>query len=648
MAGNRSASCSPRRDASAARLALALAVALASASAAEDPADPWMDRIEPLGGQVATTVDVTLVGSNLGLPATLEFDSPHLAWQPEGVDSAGNLTGRIQIGAEAPLGPHIATLMTPRGRSNSRMFYVDEFASSFEAEPNDTIGNAQPIRLRPQTIQGGMHQLSDIDTYRFEARAGQRWTFDLRSLEYGGFLENDMSLLDSDGNRIAFNDDRDDYLETPFIEHTFDSSGTHYLKLDQYRGPQRVNCNKNCGYMLRIGNLPVVQAAVPLGARAGERIELSLRGRWLQGVERIWLAPVRRAEYYRLTFPHTIPVRVADTAFRRLDAEIQARTADRVTAKLTIPRNAPRGLWRVWTESPGGSSDSVSFVVSDMAEPDCAAPIAPSSQGVACNGVLQDQHAEHEYWLDLRANRPVVVTTLAAQLGLPYIDTVLELFDGEGALVAEHDDLMSGQGTVIGNPDSMLYFKAAKGGRYRLLVRDRIDRGGPDMAYRLRIEEREPGFALLAAPENLNVQAGSTERIDVLLVPEPGFGDAVDVWIEAPPRGVSDALGQFRADQYFGPSGDGDNVVIPTASLDVAVAADLPVGDYPLRILGRAQGSDDTVEAFSTLWIGPPRKRNDVRRPLESVRLTLFDPLAEAMDKPAGSTLSGGSEGAGP
>jgi len=72
------------------------------------------------------------------------------------------------------------------------------------------------------------------------------------------------------------------------------------------------------------------------------------------------------------------------------------------------------------------------------------------------------------------------------------------------------------------------------------------------------------------------------------------------------------------------------------------------VGNYPLRIMGRAQGSDDTVEAFSTLWIGPPRKRNDVRRPLESVRLTLFDPLAEAMDKPAGSTLSGGSEGAGP
>jgi len=197
---------------------------------------------------------------------------------------------------------------------------------------------------------------------------------------------------------------------------------------------------------------------------------------------------------------------------------------------------------------------------------------------------------------------------------------------------------------VIGNPDSMLYFKAAKGGRYRLLVRDRIDRGGPDMVYRLRVEEREPRFVLLAAPENLNVQAGATKRIDVLMMPEPGFRDAVDVWIEGPPPGISDGLGQFRADQYFGPSGDGDNVVIPTAFLDVAVASDLPVGNYPLRIMGRAQGSDDTVEAFSTLWIGPPRKRNDVRRPLESIRLTVIDPPSVGKEDPDSGALSGGSE----
>ena len=56
------------------------------------------------------------------------------------------------------------------------------------------------------------------------------------------------------------------------------------------------------------------------------------------------------------------------------------------------------------------------------------------------------------------------------------------------------------------------------------------------------------------------------------------------------------------------------------------MGADLSPGDYDLRILGRAAGREWTVQAISTLWIGPPTKRNDVRRPVESVRLTVLDP----------------------
>ncbi len=641
MAENRSANSSRRQCSPALRLALAVALALSCATAAEDPSDPWVDRIEPFGGQVGSAAEVLLVGRNLELPATLEFDTPHLGWEATGLDSEGNLTGRVSISPEAPPGPHIATLRTARGRSNSRLFYVDELPSTTEREPNDTAAVAQQIALEAQVIQGGMHKLADIDVFRFEATAGERWTFDLRSLEYGGFLENDMSLLDAGGARVVFSDDRDDYLESPFIEHSFDRSGTYYLKLDQYRGPQRVNCAKNCGYMLRIGNVPLVEAAFPLGGRAGSELEISLRGRALGDIESVWLTPLRRAEYYRLTFPFTIPLRVDHPAAEALSARITERAEQRVTAQLAIPSDAPRGLWRLWARSPGGISDTVSFVVSDMFEPDCAA-VTPSPQGVACNGVLDREGEDHEYWLDLRAGQPVVATTLAAQLGLPYIDTVLELFDSEGSLVAEHDDLMSGQGTVIGNPDSMLYYKPDTSGRFRLLVRDRIGRSGPDMVYRLQIEQREPGFALLSDPENLNVRAGATERVGVLMTPEPGFARAVEIWLEGPAPGLSAKPEVFRADQYFGPSGDGDNVVIPTAFLDVAVEPGLAPGDYPLHIVGRATGGTKTVEAISTLWIGPPRKRNDVRRPLESIRLTV---LSRDPQQPEGTAAHGLSDG---
>ena len=330
--------------------------------------------------------------------------------------------------------------------------------------------------------------------------------------------------------------------------------------------------------MLRIGDLPVVEAAYPLGARIGSSLEVSLHGRALDSVESVWLAPVRRAEYYRLTFPFTVPLRTDQRPEGRIQGEVSGRGYGEATVRFGIPEDAWLGLWRLWVRAPGGISDSVSLEISAMDEPDCRS-ISPLPEGVACNGVLENPDEEDEFWLELSAGQPVVVTTLAAQLGMPRIDTVLELFDIDGNLVAEHDDLMTGQGTVIGNPDSMLRFRPEAAGRFRLLVRDRTGRGGPDMAYRLRIEEREPGFVLLSDPENLNVRPGETESVGVLMVPEPGFDEAVEVWLEDPPGGVASLPARFRAGQFFGPSGDGDNVVIPAAFLNIRVASGLEPGE---------------------------------------------------------------------
>jgi hypothetical protein len=608
-------------------LVCVLAVA---AFASEDPNDPWVDRFEPFGGQIGTTVAVELTGKNLTAPLRVEFDTPHLIWESGEAVSDSKLSGRIRIESQAALGPHIATLITSSGRANSRLFYVDAFPSSAEAEPNDLIEQAQTIELKPQTLQGAMHELVDIDYFKLKARAGERWTFDLRSLEYGGYLENDLALLDSAGVRVAFSDDRDDYLETPFLEYTFDKAGHYYLKLDQYRGPQRVNCAKNCGYMLRISQLPVVEAAYPLGARVGTTVELSLRGRALGSIEEAYLTPVRGAEYYRLTFPYTIPVKAASDSSARIAANMLTCADSECRFTLEIPSDAPEGLWRIWTRGPNGVDDRLSFEISSRLEADSTTLRPTAMGGVSANGSLDHDGDEDAYTIKVRAGQPIVVTTLAAQLGLPYIDTVLELFDSEGKLVAEHDDLMSGQGTVIGNPDSLLRYTPDSAGAFKLVVRDRIGRGGPSFVYRLRVEERLPGFALLSDPENLNLRAGSTEHMGVLLVREPGFDEAVDVWVEGLPAGITATQGSFREDQFFGPSGDGDNVIIPEVFLDLTIAENVTPGDYAIRVLGRVPGRAAVIEAISTLWIGPPRKRNDIRRPLPSILLTVLNVQEES------------------
>ena len=99
-------------------------------------------------------------------------------------------------------------------------------------------------------------------------------------------------------------------------------------------------------------------------------------------------------------------------------------------------------------------------------------------------------------------------------------------------------------------------------------------------------------------------------ELEALLIKEPGFEKAVEVWVEGHPE----ARGRFRADQHFGPSGDGDNINIPAVRLQLRIPAGTARGAYPVRLRGRVEGGEEVVEGLSTLWIGP--QRNDARRPV--------------------------------
>lgn len=612
-----------------------LSLSLSTPTPAAEPlaGTPWVHRLEPFGGTRGSVQPLTIIGERLSNTARVEFTSPGLSWTQTSPASWGKLSGKVEIGAEAALGPQIIRVVSADGRSNSRLFYVDAYASVQESEPNDRLGSAQLVELASQTIQGAMPELPDIDIFAFDARVGERWTFDVRSIEYGGFLESNMTLLDAAGRAIVFNDDRDDYLETPFLEHVFEKAGRHYLKLDQYRGPQRVDCFKNCGYMLRVSQLPIVEAAFPMGAAAGADALVAVRGRSLESIEKVYLQAVRGGEYYRLTFPYTMPLRTGPEAHgenaARIEGQIVSKTQTQAEVRFSIPQDAQTGLWRLWIGGPHGVSDSLSFEISRLRELSESDAKKDEWRGgeVVINASLDEDGEQDSYWLQARTGEPLNISTLAVQLGLPSIDTVIELFDETGRLIAEHDDLMSGQGTVVGNPDSNLVHVPEKDQRLRLVVRDRIGRGGSSFVYRLKVANRPAGFRLLTDPENVNVPRGGEGELGVLLIREPGFEGEVEAWVEGLPQGVEASRGRFRSDQFFGPSADGDNIIIPELLLKLAVPAELASGDYPIRVFGRAASGGDPVEAYTTLWIGPSRKRNDVRRPVPQVLLTVVEPF---------------------
>ena len=188
--------------------------------------------------------------------------------------------------------------------------------------------------------------------------------------------------------------------------------------------------------------------------------------------------------------------------------------------------------------------------------------------------------------------RPLHFYTLAAQLGIPRVDTVLQLRDGSGKKLAENDDVVAGQGSLIGNPDSSLFYTPKEDGPLVLTVSDRVRRGGPDMQYRLKVASERPSFQLFTTPENFTVPQGGSADIKVHLVRESGFDGPVTVWLDGMPPGVDAPRAQFRADQLFEPNADGADMIIPEIAFAVHVPASLPPGSYPIRLLGVADAKE--------------------------------------------------------
>lgn len=562
-------------------------------------ATPHIDRITPLGGQTGTVVAVELIGKDLEGFTTARFDTKEIEWLETSSHTPERVLGRIRISAKAALGPHRLQCVSKSGISNGRLFNVTEFQGLNEVEPNDEFSRAQAIPLKPQVVYGYMKGHGDVDHYRLTAKAGERWLFDAQSIERGGFLESSLQILDAAGNELAFNEDQDEYLETPRLSFRFPKDGDYILKVDQYRGPQGVACGENCGYALHISQLPVVSGIFPLGATPGRPYRVRIIGENLAAVSGAYIQRARGAEHYRLTFPYSIPVDGSDQDLIQVRASrVQAATG-RVDAEFQIPKTARPGLWRLWLNTPNGIAEAMSIEMDNDAR--------------AIDGILGQGNS---YPVELEAGRPFHAWTLAAQLGLPSIDTVLELWSSEGKLLAEHDDLMTGQGTVIGNPDSSLYYTPAKSEKARLTVRDRTDRTGPTYAYRLHMANEAPSFQLITEPAGFTIPAGGKASLEALLIRQPGFDKAVDVWVE----GLNSPKAKFRADQQFGPSGDGDNINIPSVPLLIEIPAGTPEGDYPIRVLAKASdGTGPIVEAISTLWIGPNGSRNDTRRPMPSI-----------------------------
>ncbi len=115
----------------------------------------------------------------------------------------GRVNGSLQK-YPVPAGTSQAPTTTVAG-SAAPMPVMADFKQLTEAEPNDTPQTAGALEL-PAKLKGSITaaagQSSDADIFKFEAKAGQTWVFEMNAARAGSMLDSKLEVLDASGKRI--------------------------------------------------------------------------------------------------------------------------------------------------------------------------------------------------------------------------------------------------------------------------------------------------------------------------------------------------------------------------------------------------------------------------------------------------------------
>ena len=425
------------------------------------------------------------------------------------------VTVRIAIATNCAPGESEIRLGTPNALSNPLKFCVgalpevtnvsakaanpevEKFLETLGARPvpPGTPKYEAPVNL-PATVNGQIMP-GGVDRYRFSATRGQQLIIavNARSLNpyladaVPGWFEANLILLDAQGGEVA-SAERYHFQPDPVLHFTLPHDGSYTVQVHDslYRG------REDFVYRLTIGELPFVTGIFPLGGPVGQKTTIALTG---------WNLPARQmtvdnsaAEPGVITLPENFlhPVPFAVDRLPEISARGDNHTRETAQA-VTLP--------------------------------------------VIINGRVGQPNEAEVFQFVGKAGQPIVAEISARRLDSP-LDSFLRLTDARGAPLAFNDDFEDkGTGLNTFHADSYLTNTLPADGTYFLHLRDTQSQGGPDFAYRLRISEPQPDFALRVVPSSLSLRAGMSAPVTVFALRRDGFTNAIDLRLKDTPAGFS-------------------------------------------------------------------------------------------------------------
>lgn len=182
-------------------------------------------RFQTAGEYYLDIRDVRYEGSRYWEYAIEIHDRPFVttispACLPPGVPTKVRLIGfnlpadpfvTLTLPADAPDWQHWLQLPNLAGQPlNSVLVRPSALPVVHEAStPNDTPAQAQAITM-PAAIAGVIERTDDVDYYAFQARKGQRFTFQIHARTLNSALDSMLRILNEKGETLAENDDASD------------------------------------------------------------------------------------------------------------------------------------------------------------------------------------------------------------------------------------------------------------------------------------------------------------------------------------------------------------------------------------------------------------------------------------------------------
>lgn len=473
----------------------------------------------------------------------------------------------VRVAPDAAPGERQVRLRTALGLSNPLAFHVSPWSEVLEKEPNDKSTNATSAPRLPAVLNGQI-QPGDADRFRLRLARGTRFVAVAQARELvpyladavPGWFQAVLALYDSSGRELAYADDYT-FHPDPVLLCEIPRDGEYILEIRDalYRG------REDFVYRIAVGELPWVTAAFPLGARAGVETVIQLDG-WNLPTNRLVLAP---------TDATVREILVGELGGTRLIKPLRFAVSDLPEAVEREPNDATEAAQRV--ELP-----------------------------LILNGVVRQPGDRECFRFNGRAGQRIVAEVLARRLDSP-LDAALRLRDAGGRILAANDDAEDkAAGLLTHQADARLEATLPADGDYTLELFDAQQHGGPAYAWRLRLSEPRPDFALRVTPSALNVRPGGTATLMLHAIRYDGLTNDITVVLRDAPPG-------FRLNA---PPLTGTNTVVkvtltvPFRPLDAPIRLELEgravVGGR--AVLRAATPADEQMQAFFYQHLVPARE----------------------------------------